>query len=398
MKIGIDLRSLGEGSIHRGIGTNVNKLLWSLSLVDKTNDYYLFADSGQSEYFLENLPHSKNFNYVFLKPSTFRKKKFIRTVAIANPALKIDGYDLNVFYQLDTLFPIKSSNTPIVTIIYDLIPQIYKDQYMKLTLHNKSLVGIIVLLKDIRRHQLINKSLALHRKSDRVISISECTKRDLVKMFNVDERRITTILLGADKISNPNKSEKDTREIKELTKKPFILYIGGSDPRKGLLSLIDDYVKIEKSHKINLVIGGKELTDPRVVESRKIRNKIENLSLSDKVLLPGFVSDAELQYLYSNALAFVFPSRYEGFGLPILEAMQASCPVICYDNSSIPEVAGKAALMVPDGESMVPAIESLIENQKLRATLIKDGLKQAQKFTWEKTAKETLKVLMDVAK
>jgi glycosyltransferase involved in cell wall biosynthesis len=324
--------------------------------------------------------------------------KFIRTLIVTNPNIKIDKYDLDVFYQLDTLFPVRSKSTPIVTIIYDLIPLIYKKQYMSIKLHNKRISGVVSLYRQVARNLLFKKSIHTHKRSDAVISISDRTKEDLSRMYDVNIVRIHTVLLGADKIEKAIQNLEMEKQVLNFLKKPYVLYVGGSDTRKGLINFLDDFYQIQKLHNLCLIIAGKELTDDRVIESRNIKAKIKKLKLSNAVLLPGFVSDSELQYLYAHAEAFVFPSRYEGFGLPILEAMQAKCPVVCYDNSSLPEVAGDAALMVPDGESMVYAITQLLEDESLRKSLIKKGLAQAKKFTWEKTAKETLEILIETAK
>ena len=116
------------------------------------------------------------------------------------------------------------------------------------------------------------------------------------------------------------------------------------------------------------------------------------------VLTPGFISDVDLQYLYKQAVCLVFPSRYEGFGLPVLEAMAIGCPVVAYRNSSIPEVAGEAGLLVNDGDPLAPAIEKVLKDPKLRKDLIAKGRKQAAKFSWEKTAQRTLAVLREAAK
>jgi glycosyltransferase involved in cell wall biosynthesis len=386
MNIGIDLRSLGEGSIHRGIGTYVYNLLHGLSKIDKENTYYLFADVSQADYFLINLPHTSNFNYVFVKGPSFRKKKFIRTFVVANYTLDIRKYNLDVIYKLDPLFPIKSGNTPVVSIVYDLIPMIYKDQYMKLTLHNKSYVGVIMYLKDIARHRHMTKMVYDHKKSNKVISISVCTKRDVVKYLGVKPNNVKPILLGADKLESSSIKSKNNG-LDKYSKKPFYLYVGGSDPRKGLINLLDDFETVAAKHDVNLVIAGKEITDPRVQASVKIKDKIKKLGLEKRVILPGFVSDEDLSMLYANAIAFVFPSRYEGFGLPILEAMLAKCPVIAYDNSSIPEVAGDAALLVKDGKPMHEYMEKLLLDNTLRKKLIKLGDARSKTFTWEKTAK-----------
>jgi glycosyltransferase involved in cell wall biosynthesis len=145
-------------------------------------------------------------------------------------------------------------------------------------------------------------------------------------------------------------------------------------------------------------VAGKDIVDPEAQDGVKLLKAISRLSRPKQVITPGFISDSDLAWLYGHAMAFVFPSRYEGFGLPVLEAMQAGCPVVAYDNSSIPEVAGDAALLVPDGDSLVPAITKVLKDEALRQTLIQKGKARAKRFSWDRTARETLGVLSEAAK
>ena len=395
-KIGIDARPLQGETKYRGIGRSLYFLLKNLPDITRENQIIFYLEAGSPV--PDILSSFTNKKYVFLKTNKLNTIRYIRVLFYKKTPLNPEPSEVDVVLQYNAELGV-TNKVPCVVIFYDTIPILFKETpYI-----NNSIINLLPRFKNV-----IGSKLAWHnylrvlreyKKASRVIAISGSSKRDYIEQkIGNKNQKIDVIHLGAEKFETTNGSSKDIDSV--LNKKSYILYVGGIDIRKNIMSLLNDFYELKITQpNISLVLAGKEFTLHKNLVSMGWFDLLNsNKKYKNDVHVFGFVSDAELQYLYSNALAFVFPSRYEGFGLPILEAMQASCPVICYDNSSIPEVAGKAALMVPDGESMVPAIESLIENQKLRATLIKDGLKQAQKFTWEKTAKETLKVLMDVAK
>ena len=400
MKIGVDLRSLENGAQNRGIGRFATRLIENLSKIDDRNQYIFFTSSRRAKLPIFELSDRFKSSPAHGKASIARNIKYIRIAFIGPKPLSIDRFKLDVFLHLDSFQPIKYKKTPVVSILYDLIPFLdnYKDIYQYVHLASNNIGHRIGHRRAKQRWKQMETSVHDYEKAARVISISEHSKRDLIKFIpTISADKIITIPLAADITISQSVMADD--KIKKLGLKNFLFYIGGADPRKGLVALVKDMENVWASHPDTmLVLAGKEITDPKVPEAVRLKEAIEASKRPQQVIRFGFVSDDELAWLYKNALAFVFPSSYEGFGLPVLEAMQAGCPVIAYYNSSIPEVAGDAAFLVKDGEPISPAINKLISSHALRNDMINKGLQQAQKFTWEKTARAALKVLEEAAK
>ena len=234
------------------------------------------------------------------------------------------------------------------------------------------------------------------RASDHIIAISDATRRDLLASFDVDPASVTTIHLAADDAFYPRPTE-EQQELRTAIGLPdrFLLYLGINKPHKNLTRLIDAYASlcVESSelagHLPTLVIAG--AWDKRYPEAK---SRAEFHRLGDRVRFLGPVSDADLPALYSAAAAFVFPSRYEGFGLPVLEAMACGTPVACSHTSSLPEVAGAAAFYfdAEDTDSIARAIRAVITDSGLRRTLAELGVRRSQEFSWSRTAAETIEV------
>ena len=391
MKIGIDLRSLQESSAIRGIGSYATNLMWEISKIDKDNEYYIFAYSTQADYIQKKIPHSANINFLFLGKPKLRGKFIIRTLFLSNEKLKKKyTTQLDSVLLLDPLYEIKEFSKG-VPVVMDLIPIIYPQKYLEVKIERRNPQGLFIYIKRLAlRRKFINTFLGVN-KYKKIITISNASANDINKIANVPYKKISAIHLGTIKLKK-QENAKPTREISEK----YFLYVGGTDWRKNLIKFIADIRKMLTKNDLRFVIAGSEMTNRLVVESNKISKFIKKNNLEKYVITPGYVSDGELSYLYENAEAFVFPSRYEGFGLPVLEAMQSGCPVVAYDNSSIPEVAGNAAILVKDGESMVPALEDLMQDKGKRKALIEKGYKQAEKFSWKRTAQETIKVLEGV--
>jgi glycosyltransferase involved in cell wall biosynthesis len=184
-------------------------------------------------------------------------------------------------------------------------------------------------------------------------------------------------------------------EVVNLTEKPFLLFIGGADPRRRLIELVAAYNNLKaQNHDIRLVFTGDSMQNPDTIANPVLQNYIRNYtSYTEDLVFLGFVSDEQREWLYSNALAFVFPSVYEGFGLPILEAMQNGCPVISYLNTSIIEVAGDAVLSASNYQDIMRNTLSLIDDSAMRQGLIARGKKKAAMFAWSKTSKEVVEHL-----
>ncbi|MFN8445974.1 MAG: glycosyltransferase family 1 protein [Caldilineaceae bacterium] len=237
------------------------------------------------------------------------------------------------------------------------------------------------------------------RAASHIVSISDASSRDLTRYFGVPANKITTTSLAPDPRFQPQQpAECDRVRQKYNLPEHFILYFGINKPHKNLVSLIDAYAKLIRNpqstiRNIPLVIAG--AWDARYPEAKQ-----HAASLGDNVRFLGRIDDAGLPGLYASATVFVFPSKYEGFGLPVLEAMACGTPVACSNTSSLPEVAGDAALLFDPtnvGE-ISAAIEQLVSNEGLQKELRQRGLNQAARFTWRKTAEKTLDVYRTVLK
>lgn len=396
MKIGIDLRSLEKGAQHRGIGRYATELIEALSHFDHENEYVFFVSHPKALPPEFKLHKEFKYGHQTGKGEGLRGVKYIRIIYILPRSLSIDGYGLDVFLQLDPFIPVLAKRTPVVSVIYDLIPFLYKSQYQHVHLGGYTPGHLIGYSRMKLKWKLLERQLSKFTTAKRVISISEHSKKDLLAFVpgvNPDRVDVTPLGPGSSKIK-PTVS----KQLKPLIQKNFLFYLGGADPRKGLVPFMKDMEKVWKEHSETMVVfAGKEITNYEVPEARKLRDTIASSSRSEQVFCFGYVSDSEMYWLYENANAFVFPSRYEGFGLPVLEAMMAGSPVVTYNNSSIPEVAGNATVLVEDGESLAPALNRLLADKALRSKMVDLGKKQASLFTWAKTARATLETLKKAA-
>jgi len=232
------------------------------------------------------------------------------------------------------------------------------------------------------------------RAATHLIADSSATKRDLVERYGTEPDKITVVYPGYDGTTfQPVRDEGTIEAVKAKYNIAghYILFVGTLQPRKNLTRLIEAFSNIQHpTSNIQLVIAGK-----KGWLYHDIFRQVEKLGLGEGVVFTGYVPEGDLPALMSGARLFVFPSLYEGFGLPVLEAMACGVPVVCSNASSLPEVAGDAAVLVDplDVEGMAAAMERVLGNNELRAELIERGFEQAGKFSWEKCARETLKVL-----
>ena len=232
------------------------------------------------------------------------------------------------------------------------------------------------------------KAITRHaRQAQLIIVPSLATQRDAVELLDIDPEKVRLIPHAGDPDFSPQPSDQAEAVLqKELNLPgPFFLCVGTLEPRKNLRSLLRAFLKTELPHKL-VFVGGRGWGDQLLAEhpvTEKERNRLVFTGyLEDRVLFPA---------LYSLATAFVFPSWYEGFGIPLVEAMACGCPVISSDTSSLPEVAGDAARYAApdDEEGWTKALEEVASDPLLRQRLREEGLKQAQLFSWEKTATAT---------
>ncbi|HEY4686718.1 MAG TPA: glycosyltransferase family 1 protein [Candidatus Subteraquimicrobiales bacterium] len=237
------------------------------------------------------------------------------------------------------------------------------------------------------------------RMADHVIAVSESARAGIIEYFRVEEEKITVIPLAPASQFVP----KDKNEIEKFRKdyglpEEFILNLGSLVRRKNLLLLLEAYAILKEKEALphQLVVAG---GDASVGTYRhEILRKISSLNLEDRVILTDYFPDYHLPLLFSAAKVFVYPSLYEGFGLPPLEAMACGTPVITSNVSSLPEVVGNAAIKVSptDPLELAQALEKILGDESLRENLKEAGLRQAANFSWRNTARETLKVYQKV--
>jgi len=227
----------------------------------------------------------------------------------------------------------------------------------------------------------------LHQ-ADAITVISTSTKRDVLHYYAVDEHKIHVIYPGNTAHFRPASSEAITQVcIDYKLPQSFILAVGTIEPRKNFITLLRAYHQVRQAMpEIGLVIVGK-----RGWRSESFYTELRALGLENQVIFPGFVADADLPALYSAASVFVYPSLYEGFGFPPLEAMACGTPVVTSNTSSLPEVVGDAGLLVApqDAQALTTAIQKVLSTPDLAREMRYKGLHQAAQFTWEKTAAAT---------
>jgi glycosyltransferase involved in cell wall biosynthesis len=235
------------------------------------------------------------------------------------------------------------------------------------------------------------------RRARRIIAVSNNTKLDLLRVMNVKEEKIDVVFEAASGDYSPEPQPDDGEALSMYgISQPYILYVGTLEPRKNLTMLIRAFDKAAKAlPDLHLVLAGR-----RGWMAQSIFDEFEKRNLLGRVHITGYVQDEHLPALYRQAAAFVYPSLYEGFGLPPLEAMSSGTPVIVSHSSSLPEVVGDAGLYVNplDTEELAEAIEAVAGDSQLSQSLREKGLQRAPQFSWKKTAEETLEIIREAAR
>jgi len=245
-------------------------------------------------------------------------------------------------------------------------------------------------------YQLVNWTKYSAKQAKKIFTISNFSRDDIIKTYGKNPKDVVTTYLGIKQLSGVEHQKLSMEELKKKfgIDSGYILFVGTLQPRKNIAKLIEAFAEI-KDKQIKLVIVGKKgWLWEEILESPKKYNVAERVKFLD------FVGDEDLPSLYKNATCFILPSLYEGFGLPVLEAMKYGCPVLISDVSSLPEVGGDAAVYFDptNADDIAQKIDQVISDEKTRKEMIGKGYNQVKKFSWEKTAKETLKVLEELGK
>lgn len=234
------------------------------------------------------------------------------------------------------------------------------------------------------------------RRASAVIAVSNHAKQEIVDVFPYLKKKLYLTLEAADPMFQPHQAVEllQKARLRYRIRSEYILVVGNLQPRKNLLRVISAFASVHRHiNNIQLVIAGKAHW-----QSSAVYSAVKHFGLENYVVFTGYVPDEDLVVLYSFAKVYVYPSLYEGFGLPILEAMACGVPVVTSNTSSMPEVAGDAALLVdPQQEDQIArAILKILCNTDLASSLSEKGLRRARRFSWQKTAQETVVVYQSV--
>lgn len=368
LRIAIDVRKLHD----YGIGTYVRNLVTHLHRLDSTTEYILLCKPGDHS-FAASL--GENFRLVSQPAGLYSVSEQIRIPL----QLQREGVDLfhAPHYTLPALTPCRS----IVT-IHDCIHLRFPQYLPNRLAHGYARAALWT---------------ATHR-SDRVLTVSEASKLDILNFFDIPADKITVIPNAIDDcffVPPPDQNVERIRERYQL-QAPFLLYVGNVHPHKNLERLLDAFYKVRSlgHDDLTLLIIGDDIT-----RYAKLRRAVHRYQLHRSVRFLGFVPNETLRVLYHLAQAFVFPSLYEGFGLPPLEAMASGTAVVTSNVSSLPEVTGDAAVLVDprSQDEIASGICRVLEDDVFREQLVTKGRTRAKQFSWDRSIKRILEIYRETS-
>jgi glycosyltransferase involved in cell wall biosynthesis len=349
------------GSQETGNETYCRGLLEGLAHVESDHDYFVYVSSPSA---LAALEGRSNIHREVLERKNSAWRLTVGFAGLTHTA-RLDL--LHVTYNVPLFVP-----CPLVVSVHDISFALYPEFFSK---------------RDLR---LLSAYVPLSlRRARHVVTLSESAAHDIERVYKLPRSKISVTPLAARTTFNVRADCNETVAVHERfgLRSPYILAVGNLQPRKNLARLVEAFARLPRScDDVKLVLAGRAQW-----RESQLYELIERLRLDDRVVFTGYLSDHELAVLYRGALAVAYPSLYEGFGLPILEAMACGSPVICSSTSSMPEVAGDAAILVdPYGTGEIAeALRWVIESPTLRDDLRRRGLERAALFSWESTARQT---------
>jgi glycosyltransferase involved in cell wall biosynthesis len=375
MHIGLNAHLLSLGETYRGAGINwyIHNLLTHLPHVDHDNRYTAFIGDGRFTPSTSSGRRSSGLALRLSRLPTSRPVVRIFWEQVVQPfALRKERVDL--LHALAFVTPLLSPCPAVVT-IYDLSFLLYPESFKR---SKRFYLGLFTRLSA--------------RRARRIVAISKSTKRDVVRLVGVSPEKVEVVYCGIDDAFCPLAEDQVAAfRAKRGLPERFILFVGTIEPRKNITRLVEAFATLRFCDiaTLKLVIGGAKGWFYEDVFAR-----VEELGLEGQVMFPGYIPISELPLWYNAAELFVYPSLYEGFGLPPLEAMACGTPVVAASTSSLPEVVGEAGLTVDplDVEELAEAMKRVLNDEALRQEMRERGLKRAKGFSWTKTAQETVQV------
>lgn len=373
MHIGIDAHAIGAR--QGGNETYISNLIKSLAEIDGDNLYTIYlANAGAAAQWRESFTNRyKNFRVRLLPPPT----PLVRVPVYLSYELFRRPVDvLHVQYTAPPFCRI-----PVVVTIHDLAFERMPETFTRR--------GSFQLKLTVRRTA---------KKAARIATVSEYSRQDLLDIYKLPPEKVVVTYNGVESIFTPQPSvPNEAEEIRRRfgVSRDYLLAVGSLQPRKNMVRLIRAYARLRSEREdftAQMVVVGRKLW-----LASEIFDEVKRQRWADDVILTGYVADEDLPPLYRAARAFVYPSLFEGFGLPPLEAMACGTPVVTSDVSSLPEVTGDAALLIDptDEQALANALIEIVNNERLRAELREKGIAQAKKFAWRDAAEKTLRLYQE---
>lgn len=380
MRLGIDARLF---HVNTGIGRYTRSLFFEYLQRQPLHDQFvLFYDrpAERASFFPESLSVSFTQSEqveLIIAPC---QRRIVWTNWSLPPLLR--QHNIDVYHGVCNFeLPIRKMCRYVVT-IHDLVPLFFPE---------------LVPKKHLLFFKLFIKRAA--QTADVIITDSEHSKQDICQHLRVSAEKVRVIHLGYTPAPLPENADAERQNLFERygIRQPYLLFVGVIEPKKNLTRLLEAFALLRRERRIDervqlVITGGKGWF------CGQVEHKIAELQLEASVVLTGFMPDDALPLLYSGAEAFVFPSIYEGFGLPVVEAMSYGAPVITSNASSLPEIAGNAGMLVnpTDHVSIAEGIETILRHPERREQMRAAGRLQAQQFSWSRTAEETYRIYQDV--
>ena len=363
MTIGIEAERANLPS-PTGVERYAAELIRNLARLDSKNAYVLYFRTKPQEWFL-HLP--KNFSVKIIPFPKFWTQLRISWEMITHP--------VDILFIPASALPLWHPKKSVVT-VHDIAYEIFEGIYTGYMNYYQKFVSRFAV-----------------KNAAKVLTVSQSTKNDLVKIYSTDPEKITVTHLGLDQTFRPMKYEEVQPVLDKygLTFQKYMLFLGTIQPRKNIPNLVDAYQKISKENHIEeklAIFGGRGwMWEP-------ILKKIKTIGLDGSIKYFDYAPNEDLPALYAGAKLLTLPALYEGFGLPPLEAMASGVPVVVSNISSMPEVVGEAGVLVDPSsvDSIAEGLLKVLMDQNLRQQMIAKGLERSKRFTWENTARKTLEV------
>ncbi len=374
IKIMIDLTQIPIQKT--GVGVYGLNLVKSISESDINNIYYIIVQDDEKSL---NYITNKNFKFIRVKKKLFRK--FILRWLLEQfyiPYL-IFKFKIDVVHSLHYSFPIVTFGAKKVVTIHDMTFFKYPEMHIRI---KKYYFKFFITIAPIF--------------ADKLIFISQSTLNDFRKLFHLEETKASVIYHGVSQLFNPNIDRIRINFIlnKYNIDKEYLLFIGTIEPRKNIKNIILSYYKLlNENSGYKLVIAGK-----KGWHFNEIFELIDELKLNEKIIFTGFINEDDKPFLIAGAKIFIYPSMYEGFGIPVLESISCGIPTITSNVSSLPEVVEDAAILINplDVDELFLSMQKVLNDKNLYDLLKRKSILQANKFSWNKTAQKTIQIYNDL--